>query len=174
MSDNRVPRDPHKQRLNPWLLGIIISFIVVLGVNAVMIYQSVHTFSGVTTANHYEQGKAFNTLLAERQKQKDLGISVSYSDSGLLKGEMGTIRLSFRDPGGNPLTGIKVTGLLYRNAHAGVDQPVTAVETGSGNYEARVTPPEAGLWEMRLDVTGRMGPLHFNQPITVGEKKREL
>lgn len=175
MSDKiAIKDDPPKQRLSPWLLGIIASFVVVLGVNSVMIYQAVHTFSGLTTSNHYEQGMAFNTILAERQQQKKLGVSVFFSDSGLNQGETGTIQLLFRDQAGTPLTGLKITGLLYRNAHAGADQPLTVAETSSGGYETQVTPPEAGLWELRLNVEGYMGHLHFSQPMTVGEKNRDL
>ncbi|MBF0423526.1 MAG: FixH family protein, partial [Magnetococcales bacterium] len=82
-------------------------------------------------------------------------------------GQPGVIHLLLKDGAGKPLSGMSISGLLYRNAHAGIDQPLTAAQTRDGGYEVRITPPEPGLWELRLQVTGTAEPMSFSHRLEV-------
>ncbi|MEO5328603.1 MAG: FixH family protein [Magnetococcus sp. THC-1_WYH] len=169
MNHNHVENTENTKKfhLNPWLTGLVLFFVCVFIANGVMIILGMETFNGVTTANHYEKGLAFNETLQQRQKQKKLGLSVDMPNPGLISGVTGLVRMTLRDRTGQPITGVIVHGSLYRNVQEGTDQPVVMQEREPGLYEAQVKPPLPGHWELRLALDSAMGPVFYNLPLEV-------
>ncbi|MBF0632821.1 MAG: FixH family protein [Magnetococcales bacterium] len=167
---------PHKHvrspgRFNPWLVGLALFFVCIFTVNAWMVHLGMESFPGVTTSHHYEKGLAFNSTLQQRREQEDLGVTVRVETSGMVCGREGILRLKVTDRAGTWVTGLHMSGMLYRNVREGWDQPLTLVERAAGRYEARLTPPLPGLWEVRLEADGMMGGamerLTYHHPLTV-------
>lgn len=139
--NSRVIRGKHV------LLAMLAMFGTVIAVNAVFVYLAIGTFAGVTTANPFQEGLAYNEVLAARDAQRDLGwqgeVALTRLDAGSDR-----ITLRFSDAGGQPLTSLGVSGTLRRPTHAGMDQALTWSEAGPGRYEAIVALPARGNWDL--------------------------
>ncbi|HAT49080.1 MAG: FixH family protein [Nitrospirae bacterium] len=170
--DTHHSESSKKFHLNPWLTGLVLFFVCVFIANGVMIILGMETFNGVTTANHYEKGLAFNETLQQRQKQENLGLSVDLPDPGLVSGVAGLVRMTLKDRMGQPITGVTIQGSLYRSVQEGKDQPVVMQEQKPGLYEAQVKPPLPGHWELHLTLDSAMGPVFYNLPLEVMENPK--
>ena len=134
------------------LFGMIGLFGVVIAVNLVFVYFALETFTGVTTENPYQEGLAYNEVLAARDAQRDLGwqgqVSYGRSDSAPWR-----IAVTLRDRDGRPLPGLSLDGSLRRPTHAGLDQPLSWRETAPGSYTAEVALPELGNWDLLVSAS---------------------
>jgi len=143
------------------LIGMIGAFGLVIAVNLVFVYFAIDTFTGVTTENPYQEGLAYNEVLAARDAQRDLGWQgeVSYLRSG---GNPQQIAVTLKDRDGQPLSGLILDGSLRRPTHEGVDQPLSWRETAPGSYTAEVTLPELGNWDLLVTAhDGSMAPFEM-------------
>lgn len=124
-------------------------FLVVIAVNATLIYLAQDTFSGLETASPYERGLDYNKTLAASAAQERLGwrSQAQISDEG-----DGTRRLQVRltDRDGRPLDGLTLVAYLVRPSNEGLDTTVTPRPLGDGRYGASFVLPAAGQWELRL------------------------
>jgi len=129
------------------LMIMLAMFGTIIAVNAVFIYLAVGTFTGVTSANPFQEGLAYNEVLAARDAQRALGwqseVAVTRLDS-----EADRITLRFSDAAGQALTGLTLSGALRRPTHAGMDQLLAWQEAGPGRYEAEVRLPARGNWDL--------------------------
>ncbi len=64
------------------------------------------------------------------------------------------VRLRVRDQKGRPVDGLRVAGRYYRHARAGDVAPLQLSAVGDGQYQALVPLPEAGLWQIDLQLAG--------------------
>ena len=72
------PKDREYRLTGRFVLVAIISFfVVVMGVNGIMAYLAVETFSGVQSEKPYENGLAFNRDIARARAQYAQGWSVN-------------------------------------------------------------------------------------------------
>ncbi|HJV40493.1 FixH family protein, partial [Caulobacter sp.] len=80
-----IPKaSPEKGRITGWhvLIGIVLFFAIVIGVDTIFMVQAYRTFSGEVASNPYEAGLAFNRTLAQRQREAALGWSASVDTPG--------------------------------------------------------------------------------------------
>jgi nitrogen fixation protein FixH len=129
------------------LLAMLGLFGIVIAVNAVFVTLAIGTFTGVTTANPYKEGLAYNQVLAARDAQRGLGWQGEVDLAQAAAGE-DRIAVVLRDAAGSPLTGLQLSGSLRRPTHAGIDQPLAWQEAAPGRYEAAVALPERGNWDL--------------------------
>lgn len=131
------------------LLAMLAMFGTVIAVNAVFVYLAIGTFTGVTTANPFQEGLAYNEVLAARDAQRDLGWQ---SEVALTRLEAGAdrITLRFSDAEGQPVDGLELSGALRRPTNDGMDQALAWREAGPGSYETEVTLPARGNWDLVL------------------------
>jgi nitrogen fixation protein FixH len=129
------------------LLAMLGLFGTVIAVNAVFVTLAISTFTGVTTANPFKEGLAYNQVLAARDAQRDLGWQgeVSFGAAGAGSDR---IAVALKDAAGRPLSGLALAGSLRRPTHADIDQTLTWQEVAPGAYEAAVALPERGNWEL--------------------------
>lgn len=129
------------------LLAMLAMFGTVIAVNALFVYLAIGTFTGVTTANPFQEGLAYNEVLAARDAQRDVGWQ---GEVALTRLDAGTDRITLRvsDAGGRPVTGLGLSSALRRPTHAGMDQALAWHEAGPGRYEADVTLPARGNWDL--------------------------
>jgi len=129
------------------LLAMLAMFGLVIAVNAVFVTLAIGTFTGVTTTNPFQEGLAYNEVLAARDAQRDLGWQGKVALARLGDGA-DRITVRFSDADGQPLTGLELSGALRRPTHAGMDQALAWRETGPGRYETEVALPARGNWDL--------------------------
>ncbi|HWA62998.1 MAG TPA: FixH family protein [Caulobacteraceae bacterium] len=126
------------------LVGFVLFFGVVIGVNTLFIVEAYHTFPGETSVTPYEDGLAYNKALAQHRAQEALGWRMT---AGLVGG---ALRVDAFDRAGAPLKGLHISALLQRPATEEGRKVVTFAETSPGVYVGKAG-ALAGAWDM--DVT---------------------
>ncbi|MDO9711288.1 FixH family protein [Paracraurococcus lichenis] len=122
--------------------------LLVLAVNAGMVYAAVSTFTGVTTGRSYDKGRAYNHVLEEAARQDALGWRPEVALAG------GALRVTVRDREGLPVEG-RLDGVLRRPVE-GTEMVVAAAAVSPGTWVAEA-PARAGQWEARLRLTAADG-----------------
>lgn len=129
------------------LLAMLGMFGTVIAVNAVFVTLAIGTFTGVTTTNPFQEGLAYNEVLAARDAQRDLGWQGDVS-FGIAEDGRDRVAVVLADADGRPLAGLQLAGSLRRPTHAGIDQVIDWREAAPGRYEAEIALPERGNWDL--------------------------
>jgi nitrogen fixation protein FixH len=133
------------------LVGLVVFFAIVMGVNAIMIRAATSTFGGVETVNAYQAGLAFNRQQVGALAQDALHWNVT---AELTRRADGTaiVAVDARDSAGTPLTALDVDAWLLHPADARRDHRVSLRELAAGRFEgAEPVPP--GLWDLVIDMS---------------------
>jgi nitrogen fixation protein FixH len=139
------------------LIGVLAMFGVIIAVNLVFVYLAIDTFTGVTRENPYQDGLAYNEVLAEREALRALGWQGDVTFSAAGDGAE-NITVTLTDRAGAPLSGLTLAGTLRRPTHEGMDQPLTWQETAPGSYSALVTLPRRGNWDLEISAEDGRNP----------------
>jgi len=148
-------RRPEPKRLLPhWVpMMFMAGFLVVIGVNATLIFLAQGTFSGLDTASPYERGLDYNRTLAADAAQARLGWHYDAS----ITGENGTarvLRIHLSDRDGRPLNGLTLEAFLVRPSNQGLDLAIVPRPAGDGSYASTFALPAPGQWELRVVARG--------------------
>jgi nitrogen fixation protein FixH len=122
-------------------------FGIVIAVNVVFVTLALGTFTGVTTVNPYQEGLAYNQVLAARHAQRDLGWKAAIDYGGADDGNE-RVTVALNDAAGRPVTGLALSGSLKRPTQAGMDQDLTWEEAVPGRYQAALALPARGNWDL--------------------------
>lgn len=138
-----------------WIPKVFVGgMLVVVLVNAGLVYAALSTFTGVTVERSYERGRGFNQVLAARDRQEALGWQAELRwQPGEAPGT-GRLHLSLRDGEGAALNNVAVEGALVGPLDA-VRLRLQLVQVGAGRYEAKVVAPRPGSWEVQLTLAAR-------------------
>lgn len=151
MGDTSLSRaddfDPKRSTWIPWVFVGGMALVVV--VNLVLVYSALSTFTGVTTGQSYDRGRAYNQVLAEAARQDALGWTTQVTLDGKL------LAVTATDRDGLPLGG-RVEGVLLRPLE-GAALRLDFAAAGPGRFIAFADLPAAGQWEARLTLTGERG-----------------
>ncbi len=142
-------------------LWFVAFFLVVFGVNAVMVTLAVRTSPGVVATHHYERGLAYNTYLAKQTAQTERGWT------GELVYEKDRLHVVLKDRQGQLLNGATVRVQLSRPVAAGADFEVTLAEVTAGVYQVATTFPHPGLWTATVVATRQGENFRQSQDIIV-------
>ena len=114
----------------------------VAAVNAVMVILAIRTHSGVVTEHPYEKGLAYNQVVEAEEAQDKLGWkgTINYKD--------GVLHFDLRDKKNQPINPDKPTATVTRPTQSGMDFMVEL-----SGAETRVSFPEKGLWEVRINAS---------------------
>lgn len=136
--------DPRRGRWIPWTF--VGGFAVVIAVNAILVWASISTFTGVTVPRAYERGRGYDQVLAEAARQDALGWAseVQLAD--------GRIRVTVHDRDGRPVSG-RLDGVL-RRPMTGEDVPLDFRSGSAGAWSAATDAMQRGQWEARLTLWG--------------------
>ncbi|MBF0294755.1 MAG: FixH family protein [Magnetococcales bacterium] len=151
-----------------WPTAIVLFFVVVVGVNLLFIWVGRSTWTGVVTEQAYDKGVAFNRVLDAQKGQDALGWRVALNSAGLRVGAAGRLIVDVRDREGKPLSDARIEGELIRPVTQGMDRAflMSAVgEGGGGGYQAELTVPLHGWWEVRLRIEANGSQYRYVQRI---------
>lgn len=139
----------------PWIF--VLGFVVVIGVNMIMLFAATSTFSGLSVEHPFEKGNAYNAEIAAAEAQTALGWKADFAVAAtrIEMDDSRTVRwrLTMTDAKGGPVSGLAVAVLLERPAVKGFDHAITLTPTGNGIYTAETALPLKGQWEARLTAT---------------------
>ncbi|MCW0233008.1 MAG: FixH family protein [Ferrovibrio sp.] len=143
-----------RQRWIPALF--VLGFLVVIGVNAVLIVAASKTFSGLVVANPYKKGVEYSAnqqdIAAQRQLNWQHRITVKPRPDGALG-----LQVYWTDAAGLALGGMTVTASLERPVEKLETIDVVLTDLGGGAYAAILQLPRPGIWDMhvRAERSGR-------------------
>lgn len=145
------------ERKSLWIPWVFVgAFLFVVGVNGVMIYFAVSTFSGVETENHYIKGIRYNSALEGQRAQTERGwkVGLDFVSPEPLKGR---VSLNLRDKEGNLLRDATATLRAVRPVAVGHDFDIELSYLGEGRLAAEPSFPLPGVWDLKLSVVHATG-----------------
>lgn len=125
-----------KSRWIPWVF--VGGMLVVVVVNGFMAYTAISSFTGLTTGQAYDRGRAYNHVLAEAARQDALGWTARVRLAG------GRITLAVTDREGRPVQGVVEAYLQRPIEGTRVELPTSTPREG---FAAPDLAP--GQWEFR-------------------------
>jgi nitrogen fixation protein FixH len=148
-----LPLGARPQRRSLWIPWTFVGLmLVVVAVNATLIYYAEHTFSGLDTEKYYQEGVDYNTSLKDAAASAALGWTGKASIDG--NGGQHRVRIAIVDQSGAAVSGLKVTLHLVRPVSTAMDQFVDLKPVAPGIYAADVKLPALGVWDLRFEATG--------------------
>jgi len=155
---------------SPWIIGWITLLVVFLGANSVMIYMAQEAGPGLVVPDYYKRGQDYEKNLAKRLA-RDPGWKMEveapkYVDVG--KPYIWGFKVTSKE--GAPVVPDEVVFRAYRPADQKQDFSVPMKATEPGHYQAEITLPLLGVWDIL--VSARQGDEEFNEPhrISAGVK----
>ncbi len=141
-----------KGKLTGWhvLIILCIFFGIMIAVNVAFTVFAVSSFPGEQVEKSYVQGLEYNKVLADKEKQAELGWQASI---GFETTDDGTPRLVsiWQDGEASPLIALDVTATIIRPASDEGMQKVTLRGDGPGRYFADLPELGEGIW--RIEIT---------------------
>jgi nitrogen fixation protein FixH len=142
-----VPREVSGRMV---LICLVAFFVVVAGVNAVMIGAAVMTFGGVETANSYQAGLAFGREIAAVAAQDARYWQVRAKVTAVADETL--IEIFATDADGRPLAHLDATALLAHPADRRADHNVPLTEVAPGRHQGR-TGAIIGQWALVIELS---------------------
>lgn len=137
-------------RIKGWhvLAAVTAFFGVVIAVDTTFMVAAYRSHPGQVSVTPYEDGLAYNRAVAQRRAQAALGWSATAAAADK------AVVIEIADARGEPVSDLKLAGLLRRPATEAGEIPLAFKETAPGRYQARVTPP-AGAWDLHVGAAGQ-------------------
>lgn len=127
-------------------LMLLAFFGIIFAANAALIWMAGKSFNGLAEDQAYEKGLAYNEVLEQGRMQERDGWTVK---ANFAEGRF-VIELADRH---GPVSGAEGTATLFRVIRSGEDLSAPLASAGAaGQYSVALTPPEPGLWELRVEV----------------------
>ncbi|HYD99976.1 MAG TPA: FixH family protein [Alphaproteobacteria bacterium] len=135
-----LPRTPTYR----WIpLALLALLGVVVAVNIYFVVEAKRSWTGLVAERPFEEGTAYNRVLAQARAQDALG----WKAAATLEG--GRLRFALSSAVGTPIAGMAVTARLERPV-----DPIPPVEIAlapeAGGYGAAVELPRRGQWQLRI------------------------
>jgi nitrogen fixation protein FixH len=135
------------------LIVIVSFFLVVIGVNAVMMRLAIATLPGTDVDSAYGASLAYQKEIQAAHEQNARGWKVDAHVERRPNGDA-TLALHAKDAGGMPLTGLTISGHLERPTDRRADQPLNVAEKGEGKYQGATRGLAPGQWDLVIEATG--------------------
>lgn len=148
----------------PWLF--VGGFGIMLIANAALAIFAFDSWTGLTDSDPYRSGLAHNETLDRRAAQNELGWRVAAAFRAE-QGRRGTLAVRVTGPDGGPLTGARVEAQIIRPLRRGLGFSLPMQPAGDGRFEAPVTFPADGIWDVEYRVVRGENELVAHQRIQV-------
>lgn len=156
-----------RDRWIPWTF--VGGMVVVVVVNAIMVWFALSTFTGTTVERAYERGRLYNEVLAEAERQARLGWRFSVVwEAGAEERLVGRLVLVAVDADAAPVDRLDIRASLIRPLERPDPIALGFTQVGPGRYVAPIAVPRPGQWEVRLAARrGAEGPVDHRQRFVV-------
>ncbi|PLY12168.1 MAG: nitrogen fixation protein FixH [Sedimenticola sp.] len=156
---------------SPWIIGWISMLIIFVIANIIMIYLAIDR-PGLVVDDYYDRGQDYEKNMLKRQaKVRELGWKTKiekpeYADIGM------PVKYGFRisDKQGLPVVADSVTFFVYRPADDSQDFSVPMELVEPGYYQADITFPLLGVWDILVSVKKDEFELNEDSRISAGVK----
>lgn len=145
----------NKQGLrNPWLLGILALLLFVIAVNAGFIMMAMRSNPGLVDEKYYERGRDHEqNVLKEIAARNALGLEARLNiPEHVVMTQTAPFYFTAIDKSGLPFTGAEIHLTAYRPADASADFTVVMHDKGDGRYQADISFPLKGTWDVIVKV----------------------
>ena len=154
---------------NPWVIGWFGLVAVFLSVNAVFIVLAVVSSPGLVVEDYYEQGRqyeknAIKMLAMHNKLQWESKLEVPET---VTLNQADTYRFSATDSRGLPITDADVKLIAYRPSDANADFTTILQPTAPGLYQAALSFPLPGVWDLNVKVQHGKDRLEMVQRLSV-------
>jgi len=132
------------------LTCLIAFFVVVIGVNMVLVRAAISTFGGLEAESSYKAGLAYGEEIAAARAQQARHWDVS---AQLFPDKNETvIEVIARNANGQPLTGLDALVRLVHPTDRRLDQSLELHEAGAGRYRG-MTVATKGEWHLLIELS---------------------
>ncbi len=138
-------------RVTGWhvLFSVVAFFGVVIAVDSLFLVLAYRSHPGQVSVTPYEDGLAYNRAVAQRRAQAAMGWTATAATDA-----RGVV-VEVADAQGQPVSGLKLTGLLRRPATEAGELPLKFEEAAPGRYRAPAK-PAAGAWDVHVQTQGQV------------------
>jgi len=155
-------KDKQSPWRSPWVIawvGMLVAFVLVSGYR---VYLAIQTNPGLVDENYYERGQDFERNRLKKMA-RDPGWKMKLEEPKMVDiGKPARYRFRVTDKTGIPVVPDSVTFYVYRPSDAKMDFSVVMQQVGAGEYEADITFPLLGLWDILVSVNN--GEDEYNHP----------
>jgi nitrogen fixation protein FixH len=154
---------PRRSGWIPWVF--VWGMVLVVVVNAIMVWFALSTFTGTTVERSYERGRLYNEVIAEADRQARIGWRFSLVWEADVSAPLaGKVVLTAADSGSAPLDRLSIEGVVLRPLEAPEPIALGFTQVAPGRYIARLAVPKPGQWEVRVEARrGSEGPVDYRQ-----------
>jgi len=148
--DAQAPeREQQPQLKGRHVLAMLLAFFgVVFAVNGVFLTSALRSYTGVVSVEPYVKGLKYNDRIVADERQAQLGWQET-----LTLDASGTVAVDFREDGGRPVRGLKISGSIGRPSTSRLDRQIVLTESDPGRYVANVGALDDGTWVVELAAT---------------------
>lgn len=164
MTPNQQVKPPFKDRIIPWYF--VMFFAVIFVVNMMMFHLASKTHTGVVDHKAYQRGLAYNDVIERGDHQRQLGWQAKVD----FNTENNKVSLSLKNKDAQDILGAHIIAYAFRPTQDGHDFKQELTETlTAGQYEAELSFPLKGQWELRFDIEKNGDRFYISKKITVEE-----
>jgi nitrogen fixation protein FixH len=154
---------------NPWVIAWFGIVTVFLTVNAIFIVFAVTSNPGLVVEDYYEQGRqyeknAIKRLVAHNKLQWESKLEIP---EAITLNKADTYRFSAVDSRGLPINNADVKLVAYRPSDADADFTTTLQPVAPGLYQASLSFPLPGVWDLNVKVQRGDDRLEMIQRLSV-------
>lgn len=158
---------------SPWRSPVILIWSALLLLffiaNGIFIYLALSSNPGLVVDNYYERGQDYEKHMLKRRAE-DPGWNMRIELVGVpVLDQPGPVRFHLSDRTGTLLIPESVTLYAYRPANIGDDFETPMSELQIGTYQADVSFPKPGLWDLLMVVS--MDGSEYSQALRVNVAK---
>ncbi len=148
-----MPSPPHQSVWrSPWMWGWFGILASVVTANCIMIYLAVDGSPGLVVEDYYDRGQHYEKNMVARMA-KDPGWVMQISEPKNLRQDTpNVIQFSLATKEGGAVNPDRVIFYAYRPSDAKADFSLPMQAVGSGLYQAEVTFPLKGIWDVLVSV----------------------
>ncbi len=136
------------------LFFFVTFFGIIFSMNALLVYYSQSSWTGLETSDAYRKGLKYNQQLSKYEAQNSRGWTMDLVRKPLGNGGF-TLTATPKDKAGESLSGLVLSVSLKRPTHEGIDRDFTLKETGVGVYTGRSEKMPAGKWYLFVTASKR-------------------
>lgn len=135
-----------RSRYIPWLF--VAGFVIVIAVNATMVWFAVGSFSGLYTPKPRDTGLHYNEIVAEQKARDALGWRLDTQ----WHAKKGRLEIAAFDAAGQPLAGGRMRVELVRPVEKRPPLAVAMEAVDIGRFAGDIELPERGNWDLDIVV----------------------